>query len=341
MTTVQSDRKLDVADDYLHPAGVESNWNESRYVDFHDPVSGVGGWFRIGMRPNEGHAEMSACVTLPDGRCAFYFKRAQIDANGLVAGGQEWLVGDPYRRTIVRYDGPLAIFDDPWMLSDPKSAFASAAQESAAVELQVDTDGLGAVMGSDQAHIDRIFLPGQADWHYQHLCRVRGTVRVGGETFRIDGVGGKDHSWGPRNWLAKIYLRWLIGYTDDRRLGFMLVRGVGPTKQTRSGFVWDDGTFHVVDDFDMHNEYEHSDRYRMLRSKLAIRSGEREWTAVGTPEQWLPLRHLARDEHGNPAQLRIVKSPTRWQLGDGRLGAGMSEIHDRLDADGRPAGLHD
>ncbi len=32
---------------------------------------GVGGWFRIGNRPNEGHAEMSACVYLPDGRVAF------------------------------------------------------------------------------------------------------------------------------------------------------------------------------------------------------------------------------------------------------------------------------
>src|SRR5256885_2320677 len=96
-----TDRRLDVADDYLHPPGAESNWNESRYIDFHDRASGVGGWLRIGMRPNEGHAETSVCVTLPDGRCAFYFTRAPIAANGLVAGGQEWLIGDPYRRTAV------------------------------------------------------------------------------------------------------------------------------------------------------------------------------------------------------------------------------------------------
>src|SRR5438045_3985534 len=62
MTTTVAARRLDIADDYLHVVGDESNWNESRYIDFHDAGSGLGGWFRIGMRPNEGHAEMSACI---------------------------------------------------------------------------------------------------------------------------------------------------------------------------------------------------------------------------------------------------------------------------------------
>lgn len=334
-------RRLGPADDYLHPTGSEPNWNESRYIDFHDAASGLSGWFRIGMRPNEGHAEMSACVMLPDGRCGFYFTRAPITDNGLSAGGQEWTVGDPYRVTTVSYDGPLALFADPWVLTDPKAAFSSAPVEPAHISLRVDTAGLDAVMGSDQAHIDQIFLPGQADWHYQHLCWVRGTVQVGDQTFDVDGRGGKDHSWGPRNWLAKIYLRWFIAVSDDNEVGFMLVRAVGPTKRTRSGHVWERGTFHVVDDFEMRNTYADVAPYQLLRTELTIRSGDREWSAVGTPEGWLPLRHQARDEHGGPALLRIVKSPTRWEFADGRSGSGMSEIHDRLDETGRPAGIQD
>jgi hypothetical protein len=340
-TTGIAARRLDITDDYLHVVGPESNWNESRYIDFHDPASGIGGWFRIGMRPNEGHAEMSACITFPGRGCGFYFTRAPITGNGLSAAGQEWTIGDPYRLTTVSYEGPLAIFDDPWVLTDPKAAFTSAPIASAAISLRVETYGLDAVMGSDQAHIDRIFLPGQADWHYQHLCRVRGTVRIGEQVFEVDGRGGKDHSWGPRNWLAKIYLRWLIAFSDDGELGFMLVRGVGPTKRTRSGHVWERGTFYEVDDFDMRNTYNERAPYELLRTELTIRSGDREWSVVGTPEGWLPLRHRARDEHGNPAFLRIVKSPTRWRFADGRTGTGMSEIHDRLDATGRPAGIGD
>ena len=68
-------------------------------------------------------------------------------------------------------------------------------------------------------------------------------MRCGGREWAVDGRGGKDHSWGPRNWHAKIYLRWLIASFDDHH-GFMLVRAVGPTKKTRSGFVWDAGRFH-------------------------------------------------------------------------------------------------
>ena len=340
MTTLAA-RRLDITDDYLHAVGPEPNWNESRYIDFHDPLSGLGGWFRIGMRPNEGHAEMSACITFPGRRCAFHFTRAPISGNGLSAGGQEWTIGDPYRVTTVSYDGPLAIFDDPWVLTDPKAAFESAPILPAAISLRVQTYGLEAVMGSDQAHIDRIFLPGQADWHYQHLCRVRGTVRIGDDVHEVDGRGGKDHSWGPRNWLAKIYLRWLIAFSDDGELGFMLVRGVGPTKRTRSGHVWEHGTFYEVDDFEMRNTYNERAPYELLRTELTIRAGDRDWSSFGTPEGWLPLRHRARDENGDPALLRIVKSPTRWRFGDGRGGTGQCEIHDRLDADGRPAGLAD
>ncbi len=336
-----SARVLSPADEYLHAVGPEGSWNESRYIDFHDSATGTGGWFRIGVRPNEQHAEMSACINLPDGRTAFSFERVPVDRNRLVVGGQEWTIGDPYRVNTVSYHGPMLVLADPWVLTEPKRAFATSPRVDAAIDLRVESAGLDAVMGADQDHIDRIFLPGQADWHYQHLCWVTGTVTVGDETFRIDGRGGKDHSWGPRNWLAKIYLRWLTAVSVDDELGFMLVRAVGPTKQTRSGHVWEKGEFHLVDDFDMRNTFADQAPYELVRTELTVRAGDRSWTAVGTPEAWLPLRHLAKDENGDPALLRIVKSPTRWTFGDGRPGVGMSEIHDRIDAAGHPAGIDD
>jgi hypothetical protein len=227
------------------------------------------------------------------------------------------------------------------VLTDPRQAFASAPRQAAEIDLRVATIGLDAVMGYDQDHIDQIFLPGQADWHYQHLCWVTGSIRVGDEEFAVSGRGGKDHSWGPRNWLAKIYLRWLIAVSDDDELGFMLVRAVGPTKRTRSGHVWEKGRFYLVDDFGMVNTYAPRPPHELLRTELVIRAGDREWTVTGEPRAWVPLRHRSADENGEPALLRIVKSPTRWTFGDGRLGAGMSEIHDRIGADGIPAGIQD
>lgn len=334
-------RLLTPADDYLHAIGPEVSWNESRYIDFYDAEQQVGGWFRLGMRPNEHHAEMSACVNLPGGRTAFYYERVPVTANGLIAGGQEWTIGDPFRTCTVSYRGPMLILADPWALADPKQAFTTSPRQDASIDLHIETKGPDAVMGADQDHIDLIFLPGQADWHYQHLCWVQGRARIGDMAFEISGKGGKDHSWGPRNWLAKIYLRWLIAASDDDEIGFMLVRAVGPTKKTRGGHVWESGRFYLVDDVQVKNTYAAVPPHELRRTELAIRSGERYWTAVGTPQAWVPLRHRARDETGDPALLRIVKSPTRWTFGDGRQGVGMCEIHDRLDSAGLPAGIKD
>ena len=84
--------KLTAADERSHPLGTASNWNESRYVDFWDAKQRVGGWFRIGNRPNEGHGEVSACVYLPDGSLAFWFERAKITAKH--AAKRRAVVGD-------------------------------------------------------------------------------------------------------------------------------------------------------------------------------------------------------------------------------------------------------
>ncbi|SNQ49272.1 conserved hypothetical protein [Frankia canadensis] len=333
------ERRLGDADEGIHPVGPELNWNESRYIDFRDPESGIGGWFRIGMRPNEGRAEMSACVYLPDGRAGFFFERAPIDGNGLTAGGQRWSIGDPYRENTVRYRGPMLLLDDPWAMTDPKRAYQDSPRVDAEIDLTVHSTGLSTVMGREQWHIDRIFLPGQADWHYQHLCRSVGTVRLGDQTWRVDGRGGKDHSWGPRNWHAKIYLRWLICAVDDDT-GFMLVRAVGPTKKTRGGFVLDGGEFHVVDDFTFRSRYGPGPRHVLESVSVTATVGARSWSATGTPQGWLPVRHRQPGPDGREALLRIVKSPTVWTWSDGRAGSGHNEWHD-LVVDGIPIGLDD
>jgi hypothetical protein len=326
-------------DEGMHPIGTQSNWNESRYVDFWDPKQRVGGWLRIGNRPNEGHAEVSTCVNLPDGRVAFMFDRPKIDTNTLESGNQSWEVVAPWRENRLRYRGEVMLLEDPWLLTDPKKAFETAPRSSADINLSCRSTGLETVMGFDQDHIERIFLPGQAHFHYQHLIHTTGTVRIGDRTWTVDGRGGKDHSWGPRNWHAKIYLRWLIASSDDD-LGFMLVRAVGPTKKTRSGYLLEGGAFHLVDDFQIKNHYGGAPRYELRKVELAIISGARRWSAVGTPQAWLPLRHKQRDQEGNETILRIVKSPADWVFRDGLHGAGMCEYHDRI-VDAKPIGLDD
>jgi hypothetical protein len=335
--------RLTEHDEGVHTPGDQINWNESRYIDLWDPVRRIGGWFRIGARPNASYAEMSACLHLPDGRTAFAFDRAEIDGNGLTAAGrsgsQTWEIVEPWRTSRVSYTGTMSLFDDPWALSNPKQAFSESPKADVSVALTVTTEGLGAAMGQDQDQHHLIFLPGQADFHYQHMARAVGTATVGGTLYEIDGRGGKDHSWGPRNWHAKIYLRWLTCCIDDDN-GFMLTRSVGPTAERRSGFVWADREFRVVDGFDMVNQYAGAPNYELLRTDVVVRAGDIEWSAVGEPQGYLPARHRQTTPEGEEVVLRIVKQPTDWQLGDGRTAMGHLEYHD-LVVDGIPVGLHE
>ena len=78
-------------DEYPHPPGDASNFNESVYHNAFDPKTGFGGWVRLGNRVNEGYAEKSMVFYLPDGRLACAFERPDItDNNKFCAGGLEF-----------------------------------------------------------------------------------------------------------------------------------------------------------------------------------------------------------------------------------------------------------
>lgn len=334
--------RLTIDDEGMHQPGEQINWNESRYIDFWDPLRRIGGWLRIGARPNARYAEMSSCLYLPDGRTAFAFDRAIIEANTLVAAGpsgtQTWEVVEPWSTTRIGYDGTMSLFDDPWALTNPKRAFAEAPKAEVRVSLEVATEGLDATMGQDQDQHHLIFLPGQADFHYQHMARVVGRASVDGVTYEIDGRGGKDHSWGPRNWHAKIFLRWLTCCIDDQN-GFMLIRSQGPTDERCSGFIYVDGQFRIVDGFDMRNHYAGPPNYELHSTEVVVHAGDVIWTVTGWPQGYLPARHRQTSPSGQEATLRIVKQPTDWRFDDGRVAMGHLEYHDLI-VDGVPVGLH-
>ena len=76
------------ADDLMHQNTGESNYNESAYYNFYDPAARLGGFLRLGNRPNEGYAEMTCCLYLPDGRVGFMYGRPRIaDNSKFDAGG--------------------------------------------------------------------------------------------------------------------------------------------------------------------------------------------------------------------------------------------------------------
>src|SRR5581483_753651 len=200
--------RLEPQDEYMHELGPESNFNESMYFNVYDPATRLGGWFRLGNRANEGTAEMTVCIYLPDGRVAFMFKRPDIaDNDAFDAGGIAFSVVKPFEELTVDYSGKVVLLDDPLQMVDPKAAFTS--NPYAECEVHLRYFGRSAMVGGEPDEPRE--RPGEefARGHYEQLVEAHGSIRVADQEWEIKGFGLRDHSWGPRFWQAPWYYRWL------------------------------------------------------------------------------------------------------------------------------------
>ena len=319
----------------MHELGPEPNFNESMYFNCVDGPSGLGGFFRLGNRANEGAGEMTICLYLPDGRVAFMFRRPRVTTNNAFSSaGMRFDVVEPFTELRVVYDGPVVMLQDPLEMADPRRAFTSNPHAECTVELTYH--GLSAMFGGEPD--EPVERPGEefARGHYEQLVGASGKVVVGDESFLVTGHGLRDHSWGPRYWQAPWYYRWLTANVGDD-FGFMgsrIARRDGPG--TRGGFVWEDGAMHLCDGFRLTSAWDAQRYHTAIEAELT--SGDRRWTVHGEVLRLIPLRNRRTDPSGHELLTRISEGLTRWTLGDGRVGYGLSEYLDQI-VDGTPVGL--
>ncbi|MDA0370880.1 MAG: hypothetical protein O3B06_05215, partial [Actinobacteria bacterium] len=171
--------RLDPSDEYMHELGPESNFNESMYINCFDPQHKVGGWFRMGNRANEGYAEMTVCIYLPDGSVGFMFKRPPItDNDRLDAGGLTWTMVEPFEELKIDFLGKVVVLSEPEQMVDPKKAFTDNPYSECEVHITFTGQGRPSMFGGepDTPHE----APGEefAKGHYEQLVEARGTIRV-------------------------------------------------------------------------------------------------------------------------------------------------------------------
>ncbi|MGA1715440.1 MAG: DUF7065 domain-containing protein [Ilumatobacteraceae bacterium] len=187
--------RLDPSDEYMHELGSESNFNESMYINCFDPRHKVGGWFRMGNRANEGYAEMTVCIYLPDGSVGFMFKRPPIENNDrLDAAGLTWTMVKPFEELKIDFLGKVVVLAEPEQMVDPKKAFTDNPYSECEVHITFSGQGRPSMFGGepDTPHE----APGEefAKGHYEQLVEARGTIRVGDQEWDIQGFGLRDHS---------------------------------------------------------------------------------------------------------------------------------------------------
>jgi hypothetical protein len=321
-------------DELTHRPDGSVNFNESVYTNGFNTTSPVGGWMRLGNRVNEGYAELSVCLYLPDGRIACQFLRPTITSNERFdAGGLSYSVIEPLKKVSMSYEGELIIVDDPDKLREPQALFAEGPRLPGRVawvhEAESPVHGGEPVDDSAPTMYGRDFSLG----HFNQHGRARGEIRVGDERWPIDGHGWRDHSWGPRYWQAIYYYRLFIANFANGD-GFMLLKITDKNGVSRrQGALLVDGEYEEVIDLDVSTEW--TDKQDPARSVLGVVTAKRKVVITGEIIRLAPLRNR-RKADGEILVSRIAEGFTRYSW-DGRQGYGMTEYIERIE-DGGLAG---
>ncbi|CAM3272717.1 phosphotransferase [Mycobacterium intermedium] len=301
-------------DELAHAAGNEPLWSESWYADFADAAQGLGGWFRLGLIPNQHTAWFHALFCGPD------------------------------HPTVAVVDVEVPLPDDPWALRTDAVEFAHSA--SAPLHTyRVQVRGRGQAYADPSALLrgepgDPIELALDLVWttdgtpyryrvttRYEIPCLVSGEVTVGtGPTaarYQFDSVPGqRDHSWGVRDWWSMDWM-WSALHLDDGTHIHGLSLRIPNTPAISIGYLQDAaGTVTELQQVDIQNVFDDNGLPRS--ATLALQPGD--ILANIEVRGQAPVRLDALDG-------RVSQFPRAWvSIGtaDGRAGVGWMEWNRNL-----------
>jgi hypothetical protein len=323
MVAVYSD--ITARDDYTHPLGPEPNFNESMYFNFFDRARNAGGFVRLGNRANEGYAEMTLALYMPDGSVLFQYQRPPIaDNRAMDAGGMKFEVVRGLEELRTTYDGSALYLKEPTQMADPGAAFKHNPWKK--VSLDLTHTAAGPAYGSTGAD-HQVTDPEKefAKAHYEQHMRVRGTMTVDGDPVPIEGLGLRDHSWGPRYWQAIWSYRWLtINFAPDYG---MMVSTVWRDHhhRTQGGVVYRGDEMRRITAVDIDTQFEDNGLFhRRLVAHLTLDNGE-HLEVTGNVMGFIPLRNRRAG-----MTTHVGEGMTEFRCGDA-VGYGLSEYLDQVE----------
>ncbi len=321
MTSVYGD--IQAKDEFTHPLGPEKNFNESTYYNFFDRSGGYGGFLRIGNRPNEGYPEVTLCLYLPGGEVMFNYKRPEIAGNdAFEAGGMKFEVMEPLVRHRTLDEGSAVFLQEPEQMMEPGQAFRDNPHRR--VRLELVHEAIGPAYGTTGAGHEVVDPEREfARAHYEQHMRARGTLVIDGESTQIEGLGLRDHSWGPRYWQALKSYRWLTcAFGPD--FGIMVSEvcpGEGARIQT--GVVVRDGKLERISAVEIDTEFEPgTPNHKGMTAKLGLENGEK-LVLEGSVKGFIPLRNRRAG-----MVTHIGEGMTEYRCA-GHVGTGISEYLDQ------------
>lgn len=331
------------SDDYMHPAEDDPHFSESVYYNFGDRTQDLGGLLRIGNRVNEGHAEVTTCLFLPDGSVAFWYLKPTITDNAAHdAGGLQCETIEPHSHHRARYEGEVVVLADASQMEDPRTAFKQNPHETCTLDLAfrsvappywpwiVSDPESGDVPTSE---FDSILHSGFARNHLNQHMSVTGTVAVGARHFTVgEGLGWRDRSWGRRTWNAIPWYRWTsCSFGPDFGMAIM-VFGDDAGGQHPRGYVHHGAGREPSRIVDAHFDTTYDDRWYARSVVVTVTTDDGDKHVVeGDVRGHIPLRFRRGEQ-----LTRTTEGLMSWRCGN-RSGVGILEYLDQM-VDGAPVG---
>jgi hypothetical protein len=162
------------SDDSPHNPSYNPDWRESYYFNFVDPLTGISGFTTIGVLPNRNMREFVFVLFHGDKREVYYVEsREQFQHNSMKSLSDDHLsyeLVEPLNEWRIRFAKDSMSADINWKGRFPVCNFGGGSRTS---------------------------------WseHFEQSGRISGSVNLPGyRMVKIEGMGQRDKSWGPRDW---------------------------------------------------------------------------------------------------------------------------------------------
>ncbi|MET0371402.1 MAG: hypothetical protein ABW039_08510 [Sphingobium sp.] len=220
--------QLTDADEGLHPHGPEENWQESCVLAWQDLDSGMGGNHRISVQANRGVSNLW---------CAVFHDRDEVYRLNLENIPFAPMTGENVHGFQC---------SNQRMFHDGKDLRVQLDEPECKLDLVVHDfkDSVEAFMDGGQLS-QAIYRS-----HFNMHCRVTGTSELNGVKREIkNGLGWRDHSWGPRDWSTNLGHRSFHGNFGPDLNFHMLVVLSSSGKLDRRGHFVRNGKVHTTSNF--------------------------------------------------------------------------------------------
>lgn len=217
-----------------------------------------------------------------------------------------------YRIDYLGYDDTELHIDfrglmEPFDIHDPEHSPRAVRDEQA----RAASSGFGAAYGG----------------HFDLTGHITGSLRLRGREYRVDCVETMDHSWGPRAEIGMPSMGWMHAhFGQDLAIHWInswnMDAPPGQQHQLAHGYVMDNGAVYGLSDLKM--SVVHVDSTPVSIDVVATDCRGRRYGLQGTAQIGAPWVCYA--------SLWVYAAMMRWRLDDGRVGYGMAQETQSLQA---------